>query len=192
MRTWSLTYTEFDKLLRLVQRQTNVAERVPGFYIRTLSALEGSVNAALAKEKEAKKKMNASNARALTTMRQRIKKTNKEYERDLKLYQEVSLCSVTEHTLLKVLVQDPEAFEREYAVAAEPEVIAPKTKKSKQAALDDDDETVPENEDFTTVGKGGRAMQFTAEGIYKNLQLVQEARGKKVGLGTIMGMMLVD
>lgn len=33
---------------------------------------------------------------------------------------------------------------------------------------------------FTTVGKGGKTMQFTADSIFKNLQMVQEARGKKV------------
>ena len=37
-----------------------------------------------------------------------------------------------------------------------------------------------EDDTFTTVGKGGKAMQYTADGIFKNLQLVQEARGKKV------------
>jgi len=35
-------------------------------------------------------------------------------------------------------------------------------------------------DDFTHVGKGGKATQYTAEGIYKNLQSIQEARGKKV------------
>jgi len=35
-------------------------------------------------------------------------------------------------------------------------------------------------DDFTHVGKGGKATQYTAEGIYKNLQAIQEARGKKV------------
>lgn len=80
---------EFDKLVRMVQRQQNVAEPVPSFYIRTLSSLETSLNEALTKEKEAKKKMNASNARALTAMRQKIKKTAKEYEGDIKQYQEV-------------------------------------------------------------------------------------------------------
>jgi translation initiation factor 3 subunit C len=33
---------------------------------------------------------------------------------------------------------------------------------------------------YTTVGKGGKAMQFSSDGILKNLQAVQEARGKKV------------
>lgn len=73
----------------MVQRQQNMSEPIPPFYLRTLSSLEGSVNTALAKEKEAKKKMNASNARALTAMKQKVKKTAKEYEKELKTYQAV-------------------------------------------------------------------------------------------------------
>lgn len=73
----------------MVQRQQNVAEPVPPFYLKTLASLESSLNAALAKEKEAKKKMNASNARALTAMKQKVKKTVKENETELKRYQEV-------------------------------------------------------------------------------------------------------
>lgn len=80
---------EFDKLTRMVQRQQNMSEPIPPFYIRTLSSLETSLNSALAKEKEAKKKMNASNARALTAMKQKVKKTAKEYEKELKQFQEV-------------------------------------------------------------------------------------------------------
>ena len=73
----------------MVQRQQNVAEPLPPFYLKTLTSLEESLNVAVSKEKEAKKKMNASNARALTAMKQKIKKTMKEYETDLKKYQEV-------------------------------------------------------------------------------------------------------
>lgn len=36
-----------------------------------------------------------------------------------------------------------------------------------------------DDEEFSTVGKGGRVVQFTSEGVLKNLQAVQEARGKK-------------
>ena len=74
----------------MVQRQQNLSEPVPAFYVRTLVNLESSVNSTLLKEKEAKKKMNASNARALTAMKQKIKKAIKEYENDVKKYQEVS------------------------------------------------------------------------------------------------------
>ena len=59
--------------------------------LRTLVSLEESLNTALAKEKEAKKKMNASNARALTAMKQKVRKTIKEHETDVKRFQNVSI-----------------------------------------------------------------------------------------------------
>lgn len=82
---------EFDKLVRMVQRQQNVAEPVPSFYIRTLVNLEAALNSAVAKEKEARKKMNASNARALSAMKQKVKKVTKEHETDIKRFQAVRL-----------------------------------------------------------------------------------------------------
>ena len=81
---------EFDKLVRMIQRQHNLSEPVPAFYVRTLVNLELSINATLQKEKEAKKKMNASNAKALTAMKQKIKKAVKENETDVKKFTEVS------------------------------------------------------------------------------------------------------
>jgi translation initiation factor 3 subunit C len=81
---------EFDKLLRMIQRQHNVSEPIPPFFIKTLLSLETSLNNAIAKEKEAKKKMNATNAKALTAMKQKVKKAQKEYESDLTKYQAVS------------------------------------------------------------------------------------------------------
>jgi translation initiation factor 3 subunit C len=80
---------EFDKLLRLVQRQTNVAERVPGVFLKTLQVLETAANATSTKEKEAKKKMNQANAKALNAVKKKVKGSQKEYEGPLKQYQEV-------------------------------------------------------------------------------------------------------
>ena len=85
-----VVYIEFDKLFRMVERQVNLSERIPSVFIRTLVHLDQSLNAALAKEKESKKKMNATNARALNTMKQKVRKTSKEYEKEVKLLQEVS------------------------------------------------------------------------------------------------------
>ena len=74
-------------------------------------------------------------------------------------------------------LQDPEGFEREYAASVAPAtVVATKPKKVKIAGEADE----ADDEDFTTVGKGGKAMVFTSESIFQNLQLIQEARGKKV------------
>lgn len=154
---WVAISNEFDKLVRLIQRQHNVSEPVPPFYIQTLGSLEASINNAVAKEKEAKKKMNATNAKALTAVKQKVRKANREYEYEIKKYQD-----------------DPEAFEREYAALVAPEV--PNATSTRRAAAPRGDD---ETDEFTTVGRGGRAMQFTADGIFKHLQAVQEARGKK-------------
>ena len=85
---------EFDKLVRMVQRQHNVAEPVPPFFIRTLCGLETSLTTAIVKEKEAKKKMNATNARALTAMKQKVKRAAKEHEKGIKLFSAVSLWNL--------------------------------------------------------------------------------------------------
>lgn len=161
---WAVTSAEFDKLLRLVQRQSNVAEPIPPFFVKALINLESSLNTALAKEKEAKKKTNAANARALNSMKQKIKKALKEYEKEIHQYQ-----------------ADPDAFEREFTAHTQPaEAVSIKAKKVKKATIDDGGEDELEVDDhFTVVGKGGKAMQFTADAIFKTLKIVNEARGKK-------------
>jgi len=87
---WVVISNEFDKLVRMIQRQQNLSEPVPAFFIRSLVNLDTAVNNTIQKEKEAKKKMNPSNAKALTAMKQKIKKSAKEYETDVKKYQDVS------------------------------------------------------------------------------------------------------
>ncbi|KAF7376059.1 Eukaryotic translation initiation factor 3 subunit C [Mycena sanguinolenta] len=169
---WVAISNEFDKLVRMIQRQHNVSEPIPPFYVKTLISLENSVNNALAKEKEAKqekdakknaKALNATNAKALTAMKQKLKKSVKEYETDMNEYN-----------------ADPEAFESKYAaLIAQSAPTAPTAGGAGQrpTAPGRDDEP---GADFTNVvGKGGKAMHFSSEGILKNLQAVQEARGKK-------------
>lgn len=73
----------------MVQRQNNVAEPIPPFYVKTLSSLETSLNNAITSEKDAKKKMNATNNRALNAMKQKVKKAVKEYATEIKQFQDV-------------------------------------------------------------------------------------------------------
>ena len=56
--------------------------------------METSLSNALAKEKSASKKMNATNAKALTAMKQKIKKAAKEYEVEINKFKEVSAMHV--------------------------------------------------------------------------------------------------
>ena len=57
-----------------------------------------------------------------------------------------------------------------------PEPVVPVSGLRRPTAYGDENEV----DGFTTVGKGGKVMQFTPEGIFNNLQSIQDARGKKV------------
>lgn len=62
------------------------------------------------------------------------------------------------------------------ATVAEP---APVVRSVRNAVTEEADE---EGDDFTSVGKGGKALGITADSVFKNLQTIQESRGKKVYL----------
>jgi hypothetical protein len=70
------------------------------------------------------------------------------------------------------LVQNPEAYERSHAPMSlsQTPAAAQSTTPGQERDLDD----------FSTIGKGGKVVQITSEGIFKSLQAIQEARGKKV------------
>lgn len=104
--------------------------------------------------------MDANKARALNTMKQKVKKTIKEYELQMKEY-----------------TADPLAYHAQYAAATKPEAL-PKSKKAKRGRGDGEDGE--EADAFTTVGKGGKTYSLGTADIYKNLAAIQEARGKKV------------
>jgi translation initiation factor 3 subunit C len=116
------------------------------------------MNETIAKQKVSTRKMNATNARGLNAVKQRIKKNNKEYQKDIDAFR-----------------ADKDAFME----SDDEEPIAPKAKKEKSTsaaptiALEDDDEG------FSTVGKGGKTLQFTPESILKHLRTIMESRGKK-------------
>lgn len=75
------------------------------------------------------------------------------------------------------MLQDPEGFERQYLALTVPEVVATTTSGLAAARGDEN------RDEFTTIGP----MQITPDTVFKHLQGVQEARGKKVrfflGLG---------
>ncbi|KAK4704390.1 translation initiation factor 3 subunit C, partial [Phenoliferia sp. Uapishka_3] len=150
---WSAISNEFDKLVRLVTRQANVAEAVPTAFIKLLSTLDDM----LAGAQGAKKKMNATNSKALNSMKQKVKKTQRDYEAAVAKYKE-----------------DPEAFEKA-ALAVDAPAPAPKKAKKAAGAAGAEEE----DDSFQTVGVKGKTITISSEGIYKALAQVLEARGRK-------------
>jgi translation initiation factor 3 subunit C len=149
-------------LNRLVAKDTSKQSRK--LYIKTLVSLEDLQNEAYEREKAAKKKMNATNARALNTFRQRIRKNNREFEDEIKKYRDDPTVFDTESE------EETRLEERE----VRDEVLGPdgQVLRGFLAAEEDD-------EGFATVGRGGRAMIYTADGIFKHLKMISEARGKR-------------
>ncbi|XP_077481836.1 eukaryotic translation initiation factor 3 subunit C [Stigmatopora argus] len=80
---------EFEQLCRAFLKSKNIVDRegVPPFYIRLLADLEDYLNQ-LWEDKEGKKKMNKNNAKALSTLRQKIRKYNRDYETEIRAYKE--------------------------------------------------------------------------------------------------------
>jgi translation initiation factor 3 subunit C len=149
--------TEFDKLNRQVVKLVQ-AGNTPNLYIKAIADLEDFMNETIAKQKVSTKKMNATNARGLNAVKQRIRKNNKDYA-----------------SLIEAYRNDKEGFmESDEEEEEEEEVKVRKPRAQEYLAVDGGDD-----EGFSTVGKGGRALQYTPESILKHLRTIMESRGKK-------------
>lgn len=98
LENWSAVLNEFDRLGRLLIRanQQNIA--IPNFYYKMLGELEETLSEAASQDKE-KKKLPTDQNRSFNTMKQRVKKTAKEYQVYLDYYKENPTAFDTEEPL---------------------------------------------------------------------------------------------
>lgn len=156
----TLVCLEFDKLNRQVVKLVQ-AGNTPKIYIKTIAELEDFMNESIAKQKVSTRKMNATNARGLNAVKQRIKKNNKDYQKEIDAY------NADKEGFMESESEDEEIVSNKAAKKLRAEVGVLGT------GIDVDDEG------FSTVGKGGRTLQFTPESILKHLRTIMESRGKK-------------
>lgn len=135
------------------------AGKAPKIYIRAVADLEDFMNETIAKQKVTPKKMNATSARGLNAVKQKIKKNNKEHQAQIDAYR----------------ADNDDFMESE----EEEEALPPKPKKVTRFAPEAVDEAVEDTEGFAPVDRRGKAVQYTPESIFKNLRAIMESRGKK-------------
>ncbi|KAK3073500.1 Translation initiation factor 3 subunit c [Teratosphaeriaceae sp. CCFEE 6253] len=156
---WNAMNDQYDRMNRqLPTLQRDLDGKAPKMYIKTISELETQVMEAFEKQKVTPKKMNPIAQKGMNALRQKIRKNNQEYITDLEAFK-----------------NDPDEFMKEEIV----EDTAPAPKKPKKKLLDADATLDANDEGFTMVGAGGKAMIYTPESILKHLRTIVESRGRK-------------
>lgn len=134
--------------------------KIPKVYVQAIADLETVILETHEKQKVTPKKMNAVNTRGFNAVRQKVKKHNREFQREIDAYRE-----------------NKEDFMREEEQVEQ----APREKKKKNKIPQLGTEIVDEatEDGFITVGAGGKAVLYTPEGILKHLRSIVEQRGRK-------------
>jgi len=142
---WVSISNDYDTLQKQLTKAKNVIKKegIPRFYFKAMLNLQDVLKEAYAKLKTDKKKFNASNARALNGMRQKFRKTIKQYEREIEVYKKNPLLSDEEDEAPKRSKKKKVESDSEADSDEEPA----KPTKSSPASDDESDEDNDDNDD---------------------------------------------
>lgn len=165
---WVSISTDLDKVNRVAERAQRQYESCPSEYLRCLQTLDETAT----ETAKAKKKMNASNTRSLTIVRQKVKKSIKTVQDKFDKYN-----------------ADPEEYNRGQDKIRDQErqkaqtVVTPKSTAATGGIRIDElpsQRSTPEVDGgFSTVGKSGKVLLHTSENVFDTLISIMESRGKK-------------
>ncbi|KAI0244335.1 Translation initiation factor 3 subunit c [Massospora cicadina] len=144
---WVALSNEYERMNKVVAKLKAAGLKPPTTYFHALIALEDALKAANSDNK----KMNATHAKAMNGMRQKLKKNNRDYERQIQRVRSGG---------------DPDTD----GTPAGPKPA----KEPKPLAVSDDSD-----DGFTQVGKGGKKAELTPGAVMKKLKEIVQARGKK-------------
>ena len=162
-RANAMISTEFDKLNRQVPTLIKQSDgKVPKMYVQAIADLETVVLETHEKQKVTPKKMNAVNTRGFNAVRQKVKKHNRDYQKEIDAYRE-----------------NKEEFMREEVEEVKAEKPSKTGGKNKPSPLGTENVEKATDDGFVTVDRTGKAVLYTAEGILKHLRAIVEQRGRK-------------
>ncbi|MCD7470140.1 Eukaryotic translation initiation factor 3 subunit C [Datura stramonium] len=184
---WVSLQESFDKINKQLEKVMRITEsaRAPNLYIKALVMLEDFLTQALA-NKEAKKKMSSSNAKALNSMKQKLKKNNKQYEELINKYRENPPESEDEGGDDEESEEDEDEDEEEFE--EDPTKIAAVSNKE-----DSEDENLDRKDEWEKMlSKKDKLMdkqfkdpsQITWDTVNKKFKEIVASRGRK-GTGRI-------
>ncbi|BAT72639.1 Eukaryotic translation initiation factor 3 subunit [Vigna angularis] len=180
---WVSLLENFDKINKQLEKVMRITEsvKVPNLYIKALVMLEDFLTQALA-NKDAKKKMSSSNAKALNSMKQKLKKNNKQYE------ELINKCRENPES-----EEEKEEEESEEDYESDDEIIDPEQLRKPEAKSDSeasqyDDEKPDEGPWDQKLSKKDRLLdrqfmknpsEITWDAVNKKFKEVVSARGRK-------------
>ncbi|XP_022339247.2 eukaryotic translation initiation factor 3 subunit C-like isoform X2 [Crassostrea virginica] len=184
IKDMSSVLTDFEELGKAYEKSKKVIEKekqIPRFFLRCLVELEDFVSECW-EDREGRKQMSKNNAKGLTTLRQKLKKYNRDFESEITSYRE-NPDEEEEEVVMDSEAEESEEESREDFMKSK---TREESKPSKRVTYDDDDDdddidwemSSDSSSSESDGGEGGGTTVYTAAMFLKK-QPGEEKKDKK-------------